>query len=314
MTSPALSPASPHLIAAMVTPFTASGDVDRGSLQRLVAHLQQGGIHEFFVLGSTGEAPLLDPSSRTAVIETARVAAPRGVLHVGISGMGPREAIQNAREAARIGADVAVLMCPFFLKLDQEQLLRFCRLVADASPIPLTVYHHLRMPTPFAVTTVAQLARHANIVAIKDTNGAEHDRCAEMVAATTGHSFLFLQGVESLVLSTLQAGGHGCVVAQGCIAPHLFRALFTAWTDGQRARALEVQQQITRLWTIFSRPEVKQSFYHFLHTLKLPLQQRGVLATTAGALPGLTFDSSFERMIMAFMQEHLHPELARRTA
>jgi 4-hydroxy-tetrahydrodipicolinate synthase len=314
MSSTALSSSIPHLIAALVTPFTTDGNIDRASAQRLVAHLWDGGIEEYFVLGSTGEAPLLDAARRLELVETLRAAAPRAVLHVGVSGMGLREAIHNAHEAARAGADIAVLMSPFFLKLDQEQLIRFCTTVADQSPIPLTVYHHVRMPTPFAVSTVARLARHENIVAIKDTNGGDHDRCGEIVAATASHSFLFLQGVESLVLSTLQGGGHGCVVAQGCIAPHLFRALFTAWSAGQLAPAREIQDQITRLWTVFSRPEVKQSFHHFLHTLKLPLHQRGVLATTSGALPGLRFEPAFEQMITEFMREHLEPESARRTA
>jgi dihydrodipicolinate synthase/N-acetylneuraminate lyase len=313
MSSARLLSPRPHLIAAMVTPFTATGDVDRASLQRLVAHLRKGGIDELFALGSTGEAPLLDGSSRGIIIETVRSAAPNAVLHVGISGTGHRQAVQNARDAAAAGADVAVLMSPFFLRLDQEQLEHFCVAVADDSPIPLTVYHHLRMPTPFTVTTVAKLASHPNIIAIKDTNGGEHDRCAEILAATMGQSFLFLQGVEKLVLPTLQAGGHGCVVAQGCIAPHLFRALFAAWEAGEQTRAREVQQQVDALWAIFSRPEVKQSFHHFLHTLKFPLHERGVLASTAGALPRLTFAPEFEQMISRFMREHLDAEFARPT-
>lgn len=307
-----LQSTGPHLIAALVTPFTVAGEIDRPSLQRLVAHLLQGGIDEFFLVGSTGESPLLDEPDRLAIIETVRSAAPRALLYAGISGMGQRHAIRNARDAARAGADAAVVMSPFFVGLDQEQLTHFCLRIADGSPLPLAVYHHLRMTTPFAVATVARLAQHRNIIALKDTNGSEHNRCAEIVAATAGTSFRFFQGVEKLVLPTLEAGGHGCVVAQGCIAPQLFRALFNAWQAGQTARAHELQAQLTNLWGIFSRREVKQSFSHFLHTLKLPLQQRGVLATTAGALPGVSFDPEFERLITTFMQEHLEPEAATR--
>ncbi len=303
----------PHLIVAMVTPFTAAGEIDRGSLQRLVAHLLAHGVDEFFVVGSTGEAPLLDEPARLAVIETVRAAAPRGVVYAGVSGTGHRHAIRNAREAARAGADAAVVMCPYFLALDQEQLADFATAIADASPLPLALYHHLRMPTPFAVPTVARLAAHPNIIALKDTNGSEHDRCAEILAATAGLPFKFFQGVEKLVLPSLAAGGHGCVVAQGGIAPQLFRALFSAWQAGDATRAAGLQAQVTALWGIFSRREVKQSFCHFLHTLKLPLHQRGLLATTAGALPGVQFAPEFERMITGFMQEHLETEPALRT-
>lgn len=302
----------PHLIVAMVTPFTHAGDVDCASLQRLVAHLLAGGVDEFFVVGSTGEAPLLDEPARLAVIETVRIAAPRSAIYAGISGTGHKNAIRNARDAARAGADVAVVMSPYFIALDQEQLVHFSTAIADGSPVPLALYHHLRMPTPFAVSTVARLAAHPNIIALKDTNGSEHNRCAEVLAATAGLPFLFFQGVEKLVLPTLTAGGHGCVVAQGNIAPHLFRALLSAWQAGETARTDELQQKITALWSIFSRREVKQSFCHFLHTLKLPLHQRGLLATTACAVPGVRFEPEFERMISEFMLEYLEPELALR--
>lgn len=295
----------PHLIAALVTPFTTAGEVDRPSLTRLVRHLHDNGVHEYFAAGSTGEAPLLMAGDRAAIIATVREAAPNAVIYAGISGTGHRHAIANSAEAKRAGADVTVLMSPYFLSFDQDQLASFCTLVADASPLPLAIYHHLRMTTPFTVATVARLAAHPNIVAIKDTNGSEHDRCAEIVAATAGKSFLFLQGVEKLVLPTLQAGGHGCVVAQACIAPRLFRSLFAAWQSGDHAAAQALQQQANGLWSIFLRRDVKQSFFHFLHTLKLPLHQRGVLATTASALPGVTFEPEFDHAIMQFMREHL---------
>lgn len=295
----------PHLIAALVTPFTPRGEIDRASLQRLVAFLNKGGVHEYFVVSSSGEAPLLDDASRLAVIETVRTSAPEGIVYAGVSGMGWRSAIRNAREAARAGADVAVVMSPYFVALDQRQLVDFTTAIADASPVPLALYHHLRMPTPFAVATVARLATHPNIVAIKDTNGSEHNRCAEMLAATAGRPFKFFQGVEKLVLPTLQAGGHGCVVAQAGIAPALFSELFSAWGAGQAERAAELQQRADALWSIFSRSEVKRSFAHFLHTLKWPLHRLGVLASTAGALPTVTLEPEFERIVAEFMEKHL---------
>ncbi|MGH8021110.1 MAG: dihydrodipicolinate synthase family protein [Opitutaceae bacterium] len=310
MTSHRLHRSEPHLIAALITPLTSDGGVDAPSLTRLVTYLQQHGIDEFFVLGSTGESPLLDRRERLAIVETVRRASPGSLVYAGISGTGHRHAIRNARECAEAGADVAVLMSPYFIALGQDHLVDYSRAVADDSPVPVALYHHLRMPTPFAVPTVTRLAAHPNIVAIKDTAGANANRCAEIVAATRGHSFLFLQGVEKLALPALAAGGHGCVVAQACIAPWLFRSLFDAWQAGERAQARELQQQIDALWEIFSKREVRQSFFHFLHTLKLPLKQRGVIESTAAAVPHVTFESAFEEMITSFMRRHLAAEPA----
>lgn len=295
----------PHLIAALVTPFTAAGEIDTASLTRLVAHLQQHGINEFFAVGSTGESPLLDRVERLTIIETVRGAAPNGLIYAGVSGTGHRHAIRNARDSAAAGADVAVLMSPYFVSLNQDHLFTFCTLIADQSPIPTALYHHLRMPTGFTVPTVARLAAHPNVLAIKDTNGSQSNRCVEMLAATQDREFLFFQGVEKLALSTLAVGGHGCVLAQACIAPWLFRGLFDAWRAEDHARAQILQKQIDAIWGIFSRREVKQSFFHFLHTLKLPLQQQGIIASTAAAIPNVVFEPAFEQMLTNFLQQHL---------
>lgn len=305
MPSPRPAQPRPHLIAALVTPFTADHRVDRASLAALVRYLAQGGVTEYFAAGSTGESPFIDDDDRMAIIETVRGAAPEGRIYAGVSATGHRAAIRLARAARQAGADAAVLMSPYFLRLSQEALAAYCEAVADGSELPLAVYHHLRMPTAFEISTVARLAAHPNVFAIKDTSGSEHNRCAEVLAATAGRRFAFFQGSERLVLSTLEAGGHGCVVAQANIAPRLYRRLFDAWATGDRTAAAEAQHQVTALWEIFLRPEVKQSFQHFLHTLKLPLQQRGVIATTAGAAPGGRFEPAFERMISEFMQQHL---------
>lgn len=311
MTSASPHRPEPHLIAALVTPFTPSGDVDVASLTRLVGYLQQHGVREFFVVGSTGEAPLLDRRERVTIVETVREAAPSAIIYAGISGSGHRHAIRNANESAQAGADVVVLMSPYFIALGQDHLVDYCIAVADASPVPLALYHHLRMPTAFTIPAVVRLASHPKIVAIKDTAGSQHNRCAEILAATQGQDFKFFQGVENLTSSTLAAGGHGCVLAQACIAPWLFRGLFDAWQKGDRSRTEELQVQIDTIWNIFSTREVKQSFFHFLHTLKLPLHQRGVIASTASATPNVKFEPAFDEMITTFFNRTLKvPPLA----
>ena len=300
-----LSRPSLHLIAAVVTPFRPDGSVDAASLIRLVQHLKQHGVDEYFVVGSTGEAPLLDRNERLQVVENVRKAESDGLIYAGVSGTGHKHAIRNATDAAAAGADVAVLMSPYFVALTQDQLLDYVRAVADASPIPVAVYHHLRMPTPFAVSTVARLSTHPNIIGIKDTAGSTQNRCSEILAATEGRPFLFFQGVENLTLSTLAAGGHGCVVAQGCIAPWLFRSLFDAWASGDLPQARRAQDQIDGLWSIFSKREVQQSFLHFLHTLRLPLQQRCVIASTTASTPHVSFPAEYDQLITEHMRRHL---------
>lgn len=279
--------------------------MDLVSLRRLVAGLRAGGVDGFFAGGSTGESPLLDERDRPRLIEAVRAAAPTALIFAGLGGGGISGAVRQAGAAAAAGADVAVLMSPHFLSFDQSQITAYAEAVADRSELPLALYHHLRMPTALTVATVARLARHPRIVALKDTSGGEHDRCAEILAATAGLDFEFYQGVEKLVLPTLRAGGHGCVVAQANIAPTLFRAVLDAWRQGEVAAAEAAQARVTALWSVFGRDDVRRSFCHFLMTLKLPLQQRGIIATTACAMPGMVRDPAFEQAITDFMREHL---------
>lgn len=301
---PTLSPARPaRLIVALVTPCTSEHRVDPASAENLVRALWAAGIREFFVAGSTGEAALLDDDDRRRMVAAVRAAAPAARIHAGITGPGHRGSIRLAREARDAGADTGVLMAPHFIRLSQEQLAAYAEAVAEAGVLPIQLYHHLRMPTPFEVPTIARLAAHPNITALKDTSGGDCNRCAEVLAAA-GPRLEFLQGVESLVLPTLRAGGHGCVVAQGNLAPRLFRTLCDAWSAGDEPAAEAAQARLTALWGLFTREEVRRSFAHFLHTLKLPLQDRGLIAQAAGAAPGPGFEPAYDEMIRAFLRNH----------
>ncbi|MBC2593484.1 dihydrodipicolinate synthase family protein [Ruficoccus amylovorans] len=296
------------LVAAMVTPFTKEGSVDVGSTVRLAGWLRSEGVDELFVVGSTGELALLDEKDRLAVIEATRQASGTGTVYAGVSGMGYRHAIRNAKAAYQAGADAVVLMSPFFLALDEEQLVCYCTAVADASPCPVLLYHHLRMPSPFSVPVLKELVRHPNIHGLKDTNGGDSERCEEVLSAAyeSGRpDFQFFQGVESLVLRSMRAGATGCVVAQACIAPGLFRSLLDAWGRGDIQMAEAFQERITSLWGVFSEPGVRQSFFHFLRTLKLPLQQWGVIAGADCSLPGVRYAEEFDARIAAFIEAHL---------
>lgn len=297
------SPSPARLVVALVTPCTPDHRVDAASLERLVRALWDAGIREFFVAGSTGESPLLDDDDRRTAVAAVRAAAPAARIHAGISGAGHRAAIRLAREVREAGADVGVLMAPHFIRLTQDQLAAYAEAVAEAGALPVALYHHLRMPTPFEVGTVARLSRHPNVIALKDTSGGDRNRCAEILAAADPR-LEFLQGVESLVLATLRAGGHGCVVAQGNIAPRLYRELFDAWTSGRTRDAEAAQARITALWDLFSREDVRQSFAHFLHSLKRPLQDRGWIAHTARAAPGPEMDAAYDAMLRAFFRSH----------
>ncbi|MFG0261451.1 MAG: dihydrodipicolinate synthase family protein, partial [Novipirellula sp. JB048] len=162
---------SRRLLAALPTPCGEPGVVDPAAMARLAVQVARHGCDGVFVLGSTGEMVLIDEVERRKLTsETRRQLDSSTLLYVGIGGFGAKQATRYAALAGRDGADVAVAMAPFFQRLDQTQLVSHFEQIADHSPIPVGIYHHLRMNSPISVQTIARLAEHPNLVAYKDTS------------------------------------------------------------------------------------------------------------------------------------------------
>jgi 4-hydroxy-tetrahydrodipicolinate synthase len=284
------------VVAATVTPCKAPGAIDAAAMASLAKLLVEHGCQGLFVVSSTGEMPHLDDDDRQALFEAAaRGTNGRGCLYAGVTGLGLRHSLRLAKVAAQAGADVAVIMAPLFLRYSQPELIDYVTRFADQSPLPVALYHHVRMPTAFDVDTVAALARHANIVAMKDTSG-DLERMQAMVEATAGQAFSLLQGSELLIASSLQAGAAGSVTALANIAPEWHAALLSAFREGDILQAEQWQDKIARAWQMFNDPLVRESLSRFVYTLKRPLVQRGWLHNTAGMMAALN-DSALNDVI-----------------
>jgi 4-hydroxy-tetrahydrodipicolinate synthase len=289
------------VVAAVITPCRAPGEIDSESLSRLCRILVAEGCDGLFVAASTGESAFLDEDDRRALFTAARDAVPdTTTIYAGISGLGRKQSIRYAENAAQDGANVAVAMTPFFLKISQKELTEYLLSIADASPIPVAIYHHPRMTTPINPETVARVAEHPNIVAIKDTS-PNLERAEALIRATTSSDISVLQGNESLAYTSLQLGAHGMVTALAGVVPEWHAALFDAVHARDFERANRYHEQIVQLWQMFRFAEVSESISAFTGAIKLALRRRGWLDGLDGMLEGFVPDDAFERLIM----EHL---------
>lgn len=288
----------PRVTPAVLTPCARQGCPDPSQMARLCRHLVQHGCDGLFILGSTGEASLLDDSHRSQLTQAARAAAPDITLMAGASGLGEAHTLRLIARAADDGADLAVLMAPYFVKLSQNQLRDYACRLADQSALPLGFYHHLRMSTPFEPETVAALACHPRIVAFKETSGCP-DRMNQL-AELQGDLALY-QGSEALLLPSLRAGFHGSVTALANAFPTLIHDLTQAFLSGNGESVAQLQEQITACWRIFRQPETGQSFSHFLQTIYQPLVAEGILAGEYGMTGKLEAD--FYSWVSAFYQQ-----------
>lgn len=289
------------VIAPMITPCKGEGEIDLAAIARCTQELTSRGCDGLFVISSTGGMPFLDDDDRRRIVDTARQACPSDkTLYAGISGTGVKQTLRYAKEAKAEGADAAVVMAPFFLRLSQNELLNYLTQIADGCPIPLCVYHHIAMRTPIEVETVAKLAEHPNMVALKDTS-ERMDRMEQLVQATRNSNVTLLQGSEPIILSTLQAGGHGCVSALAGIAPEWHHDMIEAFRNGDAAAAKLAQQRISTLWKMFEFPQMKRSFSYFARSLALATKYRGWCESPATVVPGFAADPEFD----ASVERHL---------
>ncbi|MBX7256034.1 MAG: dihydrodipicolinate synthase family protein [Candidatus Hydrogenedentes bacterium] len=287
---------TPRVIAAMLTPCSQPGQPDLDELGRFAQALVEKGCDGLFICSSTGELPLLGRADRRAMISTVKQAVGnRAAVYAGISAMGVADVIACAREAAESGADVGVAMVPFFCKLAPREVEAYFTEIADASPIPVALYHHVRMPSEIDLETVASLRKHPNIVAIKDT--ARDVTRIGTLAKAGADGWDVYQGSESIILDSLECGATGCVSALANVAPDWHRELVESWLRGDCAAAEAAQKKINALGEMFSFEAVGRSFDNFAHSIRRAATRRGFLSAKHGMITGGEACPEFERQL-----------------
>lgn len=231
------------------TPFTDDGDVDYEALRFNVSRWMKTGLRGLVLLGSNGEAPLLDDDEAERVVGEARSLVPSDRLVIAGTGRdATRATIVACRRAARVGADLVLVRVPTAFKahLTADALLEHFRAVADASPIPVLLYD---FPQAFGVTiplaAIAALAEHPNVAGMKESSG-DLAQIADQVSATPAR-FEVVVGSAPTLYASLAVGAVGGVVALANVLPDLCVRLFELTRAGEHAPALALQRRLTPL-------------------------------------------------------------------
>jgi dihydrodipicolinate synthase/N-acetylneuraminate lyase len=289
------------VVAAFVTPCSKPGEVDAVAAGRLAKTLVENGCDGLFVSSSTGESVLLDEDDRRVLTTAVRNAIPSTAqIYAGISGFGLKQTLRIARNAQADGANAVVAMAPFFQKFNQNELIAYFTAIADESPLPVALYHHPRMVAAIEPDTVATLAVHPNIVAIKDTS-PEPARIQAIMKAVAGLPIQVFQGNESLAYESYKLGSHGTVTALAGVVPEWHAELYRAATSDDAQRAISASERITNLWRMFRLEVVGTSISAFAYSLKLAMHRRGWLDSTEVMMPGFVPSDELKRQVI----EHL---------
>lgn len=227
---------------ALVTPFTAGGDVDETALTTLVGELEARGVDFVVPVGSTGESTLLTPEEQARVIGLVVEAASVPVL-AGTGQPGLRGTVRATERADRAGADAAMVVTPYYFRHGQEALLAYYRELADAVDVPVYAYS---IPSHTGVAldpeTVAALAEHPNVVGLKDSSG-DLGRFQRTVARVGDAAFDLLVGHGRLYAHALEMGASGGILALANVAPDRTGEVYRRFADGDDlgARALNAE-------------------------------------------------------------------------
>ena len=219
---------------ALVTPFNRDGSVDYGKLRALVEWQIAEGVDGVVPVGTTGESPTLEYDEHHRVIgEVAQAAAGRIKVIAGTGANSTAEALMLTREALAQGVDGTLQVCPYYNKPSQEGLYRHFSSVADLG-LPVVLYNIPgRSGREIAVETVARLAGHGKIVAIKEAGGS-----VERVSAILDACGLtVLSGDDMLTLPMMSVGAQGVVSVASNLVPSLIGDLVRAATRGDLAAA-----------------------------------------------------------------------------
>ena len=202
----------------MVTPFAADGSVDYVRLREIVEEQVASGIDGICAVGTSGESPTLSHEEHHEVIEkTIEFAAGRTKIVAGTGANSTSEAISLTKAAIAMGgADATLQVTPYYNKPNAEGLYRHFMTVADLG-LPVILYNVPgRAGREIPLDVVVRLAKHENIIAIKEAAGSV-DRVSAIKAAIP--DFTVLSGDDSLALPMISVGAEGVISVASNVIP-----------------------------------------------------------------------------------------------
>ncbi len=234
-------------LVAIVTPMSADGSLDLASWDRLLDFHMAEGTDGIVIAGTTGESPVL---TLEEIEELTRRAVGRcsGKIKV-IVGAGTHSTastVARTRALSRLGVDGVMLVTPYYNKPPQEGLFRHFMAAADASAVPVVMYNvPSRTAVDLAPATVARLARHPRIKALKDAS-KNVSRLRELLAVCPA-GFSILSGEDATAVEWMSEGAHGVISVSANVVPRRMAEASRAALDGELGTARAIDADLAPL-------------------------------------------------------------------
>lgn len=234
------------MATALITPITENG-IDYEAFAKLIDWQIEEGIGGLVVCGTTGEASTLtDEEHREAIAFAVKQAAGRVPVIAGTGSNDTAYALDLTKFACDAGVDGVLVVTPYYNKATQKGLINLFTAIADASTVPVILYNvPSRTGVNIKPATVAELAKHPNINAIKEASG-DISQIAE-VAALCRDNINIYSGNDDQVIPIMALGGKGCISVLSNLLPKEASLMCKAFADGDVKTARDMQLKYLHL-------------------------------------------------------------------
>jgi 4-hydroxy-tetrahydrodipicolinate synthase len=234
-----------QVLVALVTPFTADGEVDWPGVEKHIDDVISGGADGIVVTGTTGETSTLTDPEKLRLVEVGKsVAAGRAKIITGGGSNETAHAIELYQKSEKAGADGVMIVTPYYNKPTQAGILTHFRLIADATDLPVILYDIPgRTGVPIRYETILRAAAHPNILAVKDAKGD----FAEVSRVLNQTDLMYFSGDDANVLPHLAIGATGLIGVTANVAPAPYRTIVDAVNAGDLATATDAHKRLEPL-------------------------------------------------------------------
>lgn len=209
------------VVVPLVTPATASGELDLPAFDCLVESQIAAGVQGLLILGTTGEGPCVPRALRRPLVERAVATARKRILiYANVAENSLTDAVASMDDYFQAGADAVALLSPFYYPAQPGELTAWFRALLDAAGGPVVIYNipattHVSIP----LEVIGALVDHPRLVALKDSE-SDPKRHAELLRRFGGRSdFSIFIGVGALMAQGLKSGADGIVPSVGNLIP-----------------------------------------------------------------------------------------------
>ncbi|MCV9900981.1 4-hydroxy-tetrahydrodipicolinate synthase [Exiguobacterium sp. N5] len=280
---------------ALATPFQENGQLNLEAWAALIEDQIQEGVMGLVIGGTTGEGmTITDDEFETLLVRAVEVANGRAVIIAGTGSNNTAVSIEKTKRAAELGAEMAMVVTPYYNKSTQVGLIAHFTAIADASPIPLMLYNvPSRTGVALAPETVGELAEHPRITALKEASG-DISVMAQMMAHIP-EGFTVYCGNDDQILPYMAWGAQGVVSVLSNVYPGATVALADALLAGDL--------QTARTWQIRLLPVIDELFAEVNPIpVKAALQARG-FEVGAPRLPLVPMSATAEAKLLSAMEQ-----------